>query len=357
MNRFNDVKQYDVAVVGGGPAGLVVALTARSRGLHVAVMEASHPPLDKACGEGLMVDSLLALGKLGIHLNTEDGIQFKGIRFLQRGRTVEAEFPEGLALGVRRTTLHGRLVERAESAGVEIHWDSPVRGLDPNTVICGNTRFQARWIVGADGLNSHVRRLIGLNGFVWSRERLGVRQHFAVKPWSNYVDVHWGEHCQCYITPIGPEEVSVAFLTRDKQARFDDLLRLFPEVADRVRNAAPTSRMRGALTAMRKVRRIYKGNVALAGDAAGTVDAITGQGIGLAFQQAAALAEALAIGNLRQYARRHAAIMRRPTLMAIGLMLMGEHARVRELAMAVLAKKPSSFSKLLALHVGFGRGF
>jgi flavin-dependent dehydrogenase len=105
---------------------------------------------------------------------------------------------------------------------------------------------------------------------------------------------------------------------------------------------------------MRKVRRVYQGNVVLVGDAAGTVDAITGQGIGLAFQQAIALAEALAAGNLRQYARRHAAIMWRPTLMATGLLMMGEHVSIRRFVMAVFAKKPAHFSKLLALHVGFG---
>jgi flavin-dependent dehydrogenase len=347
------VKRYDVVVVGGGPAGLAVALAASDQGLQSVVVEAGCPPLDKACGEGIMVDSLQALRKLGICLDHEDGVPFKGIRFLQRSHTVKAEFPEGSALGVRRIKLHGRLMERAKSAGVEMHWNSPVCGLEGNAVICRDARFEARWVVGADGLNSNIRRWSGLNQFVWNRERLGVRQHFAVKPWSDCVDVHWADGCQCYVTPIGPEEVSVAFLSEETRARFSNLLPLFPEVAARVCRATPTSRARGALTAMCKVRRVYKGHVVLAGDAAGTVDAITGQGIGLAFQQAVALAEALAAGDLRQYARRHAAIMRRPTLMAAALLLMGKHARMRELAMTALAKKPSSFSKLLALHVGY----
>ena len=346
------VKSYDVAIAGGGPAGLALALAAHAKGLRVVVIEASHPPLDKACGEGLMVDSLGALRKLGIHLDHENGVRFKGIRFLQGGCAVEAEFPEGWALGVRRTTLHSRLVEYAESSGIEIRWNSPLCGLETNAVLCRNARFEARWIVGADGLNSNVRRWAGLNQFVWNRERLGLRQHFAMKPWSDYVDVYWADRCQCYITPVGPEEISVAFLAWDTRACFGDLLQSFPEVAARVCHARPTSRVRGALTAMRKIRRVYKGNVALAGDAAGTVDAITGQGIGLAFQQSMALAEALAAGDLRQYAGRHAAIMRRPTLMATGLLLMSEHARIREFAMAALARKPSRFRKLLALHVG-----
>ena len=301
-----------------------------------------------------MVDSLRALRQLGIHFNQEDGVPFRGIRFLQQNYIVEAGFPDGWALGVRRTTLHGRFVERAESLGIEVYWNAPFRGLEGNTVFCGDAHWEARWIVGADGLNSNVRQWTGLNQFVWNRERLGLRRHFAVKPWSDCVDVHWADRCQCYVTPIGPEEVSVAFLTGDRQARFDGLLPLFPEVAARVGRAAPRSRVRGALTAMRKVRRVYQGHVALVGDAAGTVAAFTGEGIGLASRQALALADALVAGDLRQYARRHAAIMRRPTWMAAGLLLLGEYAGIRELAMTALAKKPSHFSKLLALHVGSG---
>jgi len=347
------VKQYDVAIVGGGPAGMATALAVHNQGLRVVVMEASHPPLDKACGEGMMSDSLAVLRKLGIHLTVENGMPFKGIRFLGPTNTVQAEFPAEPALGVRRTTLHAKLIERAESAGIKIHWASPLRALEQNAVICKDARCEARWIVGADGLNSNVRRWTGLNHFAWNRQRLGLRQHFAVKPWSGYVDVHWGEQCQCYITPIGPEEISVAFLSRNKQARFGELLRLFPEVADRMEGAKPTSSVRGALTGMRKVKRVYKRNVALVGDAAGTVDAITGQGIGLAMKQAEALAHAFVAENLRQYARRHAAIMRRPTLMAAGLLLMDQHALIRNAAMRVLAHNPKSFRKLLALHVSF----
>ena len=354
-HRFLSRKQYDLAIIGGGPAGLAVALAACHKGFRVAVVEAGRPPLDKACGEGLMVDSLAALRQLGVHLTAEDGVPFKGIRFVGANHTVEAGFPGGVALGVRRTTLHSRLVERAESAGIEMHWGSPLCGLEKDQVICRDTRLGARWIIGADGLNSSVRRLAGLNHFVWNRQRVGMRRHFAVEPWSDYVDVHWGAGCQCYVTPTGPKEVSVAFLCRKEQACFGDLLRAFPEVADRVRDARPTSRVRGGLTALRKFRRVYKDNVVLVGDAAGSVDAITGQGIGLAFQQALALVEALTTEDLSWYQRRFAAIMRRPMLMGAALILLGECGRAREVLMRLLADRPANFERLLALHVGYPR--
>ncbi len=345
-------KSYDVAVAGCGPAGLAVALAARAKGFRVVAVDAGHPSLDKACGEGLMADGLRAARSLGIQLGAAEGMHFKGIRFVGANYTIQADFPTGLGLAVRRTTLHKKLVQQAESAGVEMHWGVPICGLENNTLLCRNARFEAQWIVGADGLHSMVRRLAGLDRFLWNRERVGMRQHFAVKPWSEYVDVHWGDRCQCYITPVGPEEISVAFLARKQQGRFDDLLRLFPVVADRVCGAQLTSKARGALTALRRIRRVYKGNVALVGDASGAVDAITGQGIGLALRQALALAEALAAGDLRHYAQQHAAIMRRPSLMAAGLSMMGEHAHLRELVLKIFAKKPLSFDRLLALHVG-----
>ena len=111
--------QTDVFVIGGGPAGLAAAIAARRKGLAVTLADGAHPPIDKACGEGLMPDGLAALRTLGVALDTADGQPFHGIRFLGAGVSVEAGFQEGCALGVRRTVLHSRMVEEAAAAGLE----------------------------------------------------------------------------------------------------------------------------------------------------------------------------------------------------------------------------------------------
>ena len=68
----------DVFVIGGGPAGLAAAIAARQKGLRVIVADGAEPPIDKACGEGLMPDGLAALGHLGIQLPFEEAHPFAG---------------------------------------------------------------------------------------------------------------------------------------------------------------------------------------------------------------------------------------------------------------------------------------
>src|SRR5689334_12821592 len=117
----------DVFVAGGGPAGLAAAVAARRKGFHVTVADGRIPPIDKACGEGLLPDSVAAAAELGIAIPAS--YPFRGIRFLGEGRSVEAVFPSGTGLGVRRTELHRGLTERAESAGVVLLWGTAVTGI------------------------------------------------------------------------------------------------------------------------------------------------------------------------------------------------------------------------------------
>jgi flavin-dependent dehydrogenase len=108
----------DIFVVGGGPAGLAMAVAARQRGLEVSVADGGTPPLDKPCGEGLTPHGLCALQRIGVNLPPLETHRFRGIRFVDARTAVDATFPNGFGLGVRRTDLHRIMVEHAERAGV-----------------------------------------------------------------------------------------------------------------------------------------------------------------------------------------------------------------------------------------------
>src|SRR5260370_39003993 len=110
-------KNTDVFVIGGGPPGLAVAIAARQRGFNVTIADGATPPVDKACGEGLMPDALSALQDLGINLSASDGFPFHGLRFWERNTSPEADFPEEHGLSVRSDGLHQILVARAQSLG------------------------------------------------------------------------------------------------------------------------------------------------------------------------------------------------------------------------------------------------
>ena len=101
----------------------------------------------------------------------------------------------------------------------------------------------------------------------------------------------------------------------------------------------------------RRLQRVYAGNTALIGDASGAVDAITGEGLCLAFRQAQALADCLVSGDLAGYQRQHRAFARRPAAMG-KVMLLLEHRSLRERVMRIFSQKPELFARMLATHVG-----
>lgn len=343
----------DVFVVGGGPAGLVAAMAARRKGFTVALADGAEPPIDKPCGEGLMPETQAALWELGITLNGSDGYQFRGIQFIQSGKRVAADFPEGKGMGVRRPLLHAMLVAKAEQSGVRLLWKTPISAITLEGVQLKSGLLQARWIVGADGGGSRVRRWSGLEATAQRTQRIATRRHYRVRPWSEYMEIHWGRAAQAYVTPIGAEEVCIVVLAESPEdADFTKVLEELPGLRQRLCGAELASRERGAITAMHRLRRVTRGNVALVGDASGGVDAITGEGLRLAFRQALALAEALERNDLSRYERAHQELARRPLRIGKLMLLLGRHDRLRQRSFAALAKKPQLFEDLLAMHLG-----
>jgi flavin-dependent dehydrogenase len=147
-------------------------------------------------------------------------------------------------------------------------------------------------LVAADGLASPLRHAEGLDVPSRARRRFGMRRHFAVRPWSSSVEVHLGEGMEAYVTPVARDCVGVAILF-ESQARaglsFDALLARFPELAARLVGSVPASATLGAGPFACAARVRVRDRFALVGDAAGYVDAVTGEGLSLAFRAAAAL--------------------------------------------------------------------
>jgi flavin-dependent dehydrogenase len=347
------VNGADVLVIGGGPAGLAAAIAARRRGFQVVVADGNRPPIDKPCGEGLMPDSIAALQQLGVEMEAGEGYPLRGLKFLEKEKSATACFPSGRGVGLRRPILHQKMLNRAAALGVQFLWETPVIGIRGDGVnLAGGNFIQAKWIIGADGGQSRVRRWAGLESSSKRDSRLAWRAHFALAPWSEYVEIHWAENAQAYVTPVSAKEVCVVMVSRSENRDIRIALKEFPELASRLSGERLSRPARGTITTMHRLKRVCRDNVALIGDASGSVDAITAEGLSLSFHQAVALAEAMEKNCLDLYQKAHRQFARRPTFMARLLLLLDGRARLRRRTLTVFRNNPEVFARLISIHVG-----
>jgi flavin-dependent dehydrogenase len=340
----------DVAVLGGGPAGLAAAMALRQRGCCVALYDGQHPPIDKACGEGLMPEAVRLLRTLGLTLDERDGAHLAGVSFHDAQASAKAVF-SGRGLGVRRTHLQSRLAARAAEMGVHLHWDTAVRAMHGGGFASRGAAIRADFFVIADGLCSTLAVASGFRERDCHSARYASRQQFHCTPWSDCVEVHWRPWEQLYVTPLGDDEVGVALLTSMRGRRLSDALPDFRAVANRLAGAAHTSSMRGAMTRTRGLREVIRGNIAVLGDASGSVDAVTGEGLLSALRQAHALADAIAAGEPQRYAAAHRQISQFPQRMARLLLLLDRYPWLERQFVARMAKRSESFAALLRVHL------
>ena len=333
----------DLIVAGGGPGGLAAATYAAQAGLEAVVIERRSGPIDKACGEGLMPHTVKHLETLGVRVQ---GKAFGGITYLDSTHRVRANFRSGQGLGMRRTALSDALHEAAMAAGVRIIRDDigPI-SQDASSVRCGE--LQARYLAAADGLHSPIRRSLGLDLPSRGRRRWGIRRHFQIAPWSDTVEVYWAHDTEAYVTPVADDSVGVAVLT-SRQGKFDDQLKAFPALAARL-GAAPHGPDRAAGPLRQRVKSRTAGRVMLVGDAAGYVDALTGEGLGIAFGGAELLVKCVLADTPGDYDRQWRRMSRRYRAMTAGLLHASGCAPVRSMIVPAASALPKAFGGIVNL--------
>ncbi len=361
----------DVVVVGGGPAGLALAANAAKRGLDVVLLERGELPADKPCGEGLMPAGVRALEALGARrrLSDADCTPFTGLRYVQEdGRQARAILPFGGGLGIRRIALSSALFEVAREQGATIRPKMLVRGFtrerDRVVVRTDEGEIEAGILVAADGLHSRIRRDAGLEGPPQPVRRFGMRRHVRLPPWCEDVEVHFTEGAEAYVTPCGAERVGVAFLFEHgrvpPRVRFELLLERFPVLRTRLAGAAFDSEVRGSGSLWHQPRSRTADRLVLLGDAAGYIDALTGEGVSLALQGAEALAavlpDALTRGGERRallpFERACDRAWRRYAVLTRSMLALARRPGLRRVVLRVLERHPGMFNRLVAAALG-----
>lgn len=296
---------FDLAIIGGGPAGCAAATVAARNGARVLLLERGQFPRHKVCGEFVSAESLSLLEDLfagEFKTVIASSPRISRTRIFVDGRMLEAEICPAAA-SITRFQLDSALWHSCCVAGVECHPETYVQaahGLGPFRIITRGEVFEARAIVNATGrwsnLTSPAARAL-TNGEKW----LGVKAHFSEPLVSNAVDLYFFEGGYCGVQPIAFRENAAraqinacAMVRAEVATSLAGVLTQNGRLSERSRSWQPETEPVTTSPLIFHEPEPLQGNILQVGDAAAFVDPFIGDGISLALRSGALAAECLA---------------------------------------------------------------
>lgn len=363
---------YDCAIIGAGPAGGAAALFLSRTGRSVALIDRAVFPRRKACGEGILPGGVAILRELGVYEEAASlGRALKGICYTTRdGRVARARFPKGEGLALPREELDHLLVRRAAvKRGVRVFENTEALGIERTaegvTVRLAHGELKARRLIAADGAASPALRALGVPRLAAGPEaaRYGLAARLRGVGVGEFVEVFLFDGGELYLTPLpGEGRASAALLLerraladgfQGREAAFWKLARAHPALKARFKRAELEASVIGLGPLASASSLCEEGPWLAAGDAAGSVDPLVGDGIGLALRSGRLAAEETiaaldGAGKPGDYTRRRLLMLKPRLRMARLAQALSRRPALARVAVGLLRKVPALFARMLA---------
>lgn len=315
-------EEYDVVIVGAGPAGCTCAYLLAGNGIKVALLEKENFPRDKTCGDALSPDAVNQLNRIDPALAQQfhervEKTPSHGIRFFSPNNKCldislnDARSSSFIARRVDFDNFYFNQVRHRPDIHVYTECKvEEIEALEKEIIVTtGNTKFRAKVVVGADGANSIVTRKLTNHKVEKDHHSAGLRQYFENVcgfHQNNFIELHFYEgilpgYFWIFPLPNNRANVGLAMLSSEviKQKvnlkeKLNEIIQRHPTVAPRFKNAKPLESVKGFGLPLGSKKRICSGHrFLLTGDAAGLIDPFSGEGIGNAIRSGRLAAEHL----------------------------------------------------------------
>jgi menaquinone-9 beta-reductase len=297
---------YDALVIGGGPAGISAAITLAQAGYHTALLEAKSYPHHKVCGEFLSPECSTLLNRLGVLdavLALHPTVIDTSCITAPDGTRWEAHLP-GEALGISRAALDWTMMQHACALGVDLYEGTSAVGIDGNLTqgfevrtrsAASDSTFSAHLVIAAHGKRSNLDRALDRNFLKKSQPSVGLKAHFRGAPLPHRIELHTFAGGYCGMSEIEDGSANVCLLARKSALRMDDAgpvdLDTFIDWMQRQNPLlggwlAGAERLSERWLSIGEVPFVAKrpvvNDILMAGDAAGLVAPLAGDGIAIA---------------------------------------------------------------------------
>ncbi len=287
-----ETAQYDLIVIGAGPAGSACAITAARSGVRVLLLEKDHFPRQKVCGEFVSAESLGLLQGLLEDDRFDSCPHILSSRIFLDNKTLTLPVSPA-AQSIPRFNLDAALWHAAQHAGATAQEDmavSEVRRNDLFQVRAGKNVFTAKTVVNTTGRWSKLTQFDVTGKGKW----LGLKAHFTEAAPPQSVDLYFFAGGYCGVTPVGPNSINACAMVRaDVAHSLEEVFNQEPQLRQRSRAWKPLFPAVTTSPLYFREPETESDGMLLAGDSAGFIDPFAGDGISLALQSGTLAAESI----------------------------------------------------------------